>query len=258
LLTDSEVEEIDTIESSAIYDKYYQEAISDGEITTEEEEFLTKLKENIKLPTIAEEEISNKRRTEFMQAQFNKIASDRRISPDEWKVFESYAKNLNVTLNIDSSVEKLKLYWQIENGEIPIQEVSINLQKSEHCYFSSEAEWLENRTVTKRINYGGPTARIKIMKGVYYRAGSVGVQRVTSNELQTIDVGQVFITNKRFIFLGSRKNTNIQISKILSINPYSDAVGIEKDSGKSPIIKVNDKADLLAMILSRVINDFKN
>lgn len=257
LLSKSEVEEIKNIEAGIIYDKFYQEAISDGEITTAEEEYLTKLKENLKLPTIIEEEISDQRRTEFIQNEFNKITSDMRISPEEWKDFETVAKNLNVTINPDHSVDKLKLYWQIENGQMPIKDVSINLQKGESCYFSSYAEWLENRTITKRINYGGPTARIRIMKGVYYRAGSVGVQRVTSNELQTIDEGQVFITNKRVIFLGSKKNTSIQLSKILSLNPYSDAVGIEKDSGKSPIIKVDDNADLLAMTLSRVINDSK-
>ena len=65
----------------------------------------------------------------------------------------------------------------------------------------------------------------------------------------------MFITNRRLIFLGRKKNTNIQLNKILSLNPYSDAVGIEKDSGKSPIIKVNENAEILGMILNRVIND---
>ena len=96
------------------------------------------------------------------------------------------------------------------------------------------------------------------MKGVYYRVGSMGIQKSTAEELQLIDSGRVFITNKRIIFLGNKKNSNIPINKILSINPYSDGVGIEKASGRSPIITVSDDADLLIMILSRVINDFMN
>jgi hypothetical protein len=254
-LNDTEVEELHNEEASKIYDKYYYEAISDGKIDNEEGEFLEKLKENIKLPTMIAENISNERRSQFMNTQFKKIAADKRISPYEWNEFETVAGNLNVTIQPEESIEKLKLYWLIENGQLPTKEVQINLQKGEDCYFTCDADWLENRTVTKRINYGGPTARIKIMKGVYYRAGSLAVQRVTQDELHTIDQGQVFITNKRLIFLGSKKNSNIQLNKILSLNPYSDAVGIVKDTGKSPVIKVDEHAEIFTMILSRVIND---
>lgn len=55
--------------------------------------------------------------------------------------------------------------------------------------------------------------------------------------------------------MGSKKNTNIPLNKILSINPYSDGVGIEKVSGRSPLLTVSDDAYILLMILSRVIND---
>jgi hypothetical protein len=256
-LTESDVEESHNIETAKIYEYYYQLAISDGKIDDQESEILDKLSESIKLSTTMQEEISNRCRSQFMKEEFSKITVDKKISPDEWSHLELIAKNLNVTINSDESVDKLKLYWQIENGELPIKEVEINLQKGEKCYYSSYAEWYENRSITKRINYSGPTTRIKIIKGVYYRAGSVNVQRVTHEELQKIDYGKVFLTNKRLIFLGNKKNTNIQLSKILSLNPYSDGVGIEKDSGKSPIIKVDDNADILTMTISRLINDSK-
>lgn len=208
-----------------------------------------------------EEKISNESRQQFMQMQFDKIVADGKISPDEWEELTAIAKNLDDNMKFDektkAKVEKLKFYWLIENGELPVKEVSINLQKNEHCYFTSNADWLENRTVTNRINYGGPTARIKIIKGVYYRAGSIGVQRITSEQLQLIDSGKLYITNKRIIFVGNKKNSNIQLSKILSINPFSDGVSIEKDSGKSPIFRLSANADILAMILGRVINDFQ-
>ena len=196
-----------------------------------------------------------------MGIQLDKIIEDGKISPDEWEEYTSIAKNLNVEIKIDETskarLEKLKLYWLIENGELPIKEVPIYLQKNEQCYFTTFADWLESRTVTKRTNYAGPTARIKIMKGIYYRVGSIGVQRITSEQLLLIDSGQLYITNKRIIFVGNKKNTNIQLSKILSVNPYTDGVGIEKETGKSPIIRVSNNADILAMTLGRVINDLQ-
>lgn len=261
MLNDSEVEEIHNQLASEIYKKSYDEVISDGKIEKSEEEFLDKLQKNLRLPTITEETISNESTQQFMQMQVDKIVDDGKISPEEWEEFTVIAKNLDVDVNWNekskAKVEKLKLYWLIENGDLPIKEVSINLQKNECCYFTSNADWLENRTVTNRINYEGPTARIKIMKGIYYRAGSIGVQRITSEQLQKIDSGQVFLTNKRIIFVGNKKNSNIQLNKILSINPFSDGVEIEKDSGESPIFRLSNNADLFAMTLSRVINDFQ-
>ncbi len=261
ILKNIEVEELNNQLTSEIYKKSYNEAISDGKFEKSEEEFLDKLQKNLRLPLSIVEKISSESRKQFLEIQLGKIIEDGKISPDEWVEYTAIAKNLNVNLNINeiskAQLEKFKLYWLIENGELPIREVPINLQKNEQCYFTTFADWLESRTVTQRINYAGPTARIKIMKGIYYRAGSIGVQRITSEQLLVIDSGQVYITNKRIIFIGNKKNTNIPLNKILSVNPYSDGIGIEKDSGKSPIIRVSNNADILAMTLGRVINDLQ-
>jgi NAD-dependent DNA ligase len=84
------------------------------------------------------------------------------------------------------------------------------------------------------------------------------IYALTEEQLLQIDSGSLYITNKRIIFVGSKKNANIQLSKVLSVTPYSDGVGIEKDSGKSPILRVSTNSDLLAMTLGRVINDLQN
>jgi len=262
MLSDSETEEMHNQVAGNIYKETYNEVIIDGKIHESEDILLEKLKENLKLPTIIEENISKESRTQFMQMKFDKMVADGRISREEWDEFTTLEKDLKINIRFNESdktkIEKLKLIWAIENEELPIVTVPINLQKNEQCYFKSNVDWLENRTVTKIINYGGPTARIKIMKGVYYRAGSMDVQRVTSEELQLIDSGQLYLTNKRLIFVGNKKNSSIQLSKILSITPYKDGVGVEKDSGKSPIFRLSNNADILAMTLTRVINNFQN
>lgn len=258
-LQDYEVEILHNKLAGEIYKANYNDVIVDGKIYDSEKEYLEKLKKDLRLSENNTEEISGASRKQFIENRWKKITDDRRLSPEEWEEFTTLAKNLDINVTMDDAtknqLEKFKFYWLIEHGELPIKEVSIYLQQNERCYYSSNADWLEHRTVTKRFNYSGPTARIKIMKGVYYRAGSMKVQKSTAEELQLIDSGRVFITNKRIIFLGNKKNSNIPISKILSINPYSDGVGIEKASGRSPIITIPDDADLLIMILSRVIND---
>ena len=259
ILKDYDVSELHEKLAGNIYKKNIDEAISGGSLEKSKEVFLDKLQENLRLPEKIANKISSESRNNFMNVQLGKMVEDGRVSPTEWEELNIIAKNLNVEIKIDDAskaqLEKMKLYWLIENGELPVKQVGINLQKSEQCYYSTSVEWLETRTVTQRINYGGPSYRIKIMKGFYYRAGSVKVQRISTEQLQTIDRGTFYVTNKRLIFVGNKKNSNIHLAKILSITPYSDGIGIEKDTGKSPILRVSNNADILAMTIGRMIND---
>ncbi len=150
-------------------------------------------------------------------------------------------------------LQRLKLYWLIENGQIPVLEVDLNLQRGEECYFITDVQWYEQRAVTQRVNYHGPTARIKITKGVYYHVGSIAPQRVSAEEWKQIDTGRVYLTNKRLIFMGSKKNSNIKLSRILSFTPYTDGVGLEKDAGRSPMLQFKTDVNVFSMILSRLL-----
>ena len=76
--------------------------------------------------------------------------------------------------------------------------------------------------------YGGPTFRIA--KGVSFRLGGASSRSVSHDEIQVIDKGILTITNKRLIFTGSMKTLNYNLSKILSINEYRDAIAIQRDN----------------------------
>lgn len=259
-LSDYEVEDLHNKVAGEIYKKNYNEVINDGLISEQERYFLSNVQKNVLLSQEIVNKISDGCRSSFLQSQFNEITSDQKVSPAEWNEFSQIAKNLNATLelntNTQESLEKYRLYWFIENEKLPEQSVQINLQKNETCFFTIAADWLENRTVTQRVNYSGINTRIRIMKGLYYNMGSISPNRITSEELTVIDSGIVYITNKRVIFMGGRKNTNIKLDKILALTPYSDGVGIEKDAGKSPILRVPYNADILMRTLGRVINDY--
>lgn len=259
LLSNSEVKDLQEEVAMGRYKQSYESVIKDGKIDDSEKEFLNRFRENLRLPEKLADKISEESRSQLIKGKFKDMADDRRVSPEEWDEFEAISKNLDITISMDEAtkgqLEKFKLYWHIENGDLPIKQVEINLQRGEDCYYTTEVEWLEKRTITRKINYGGPVARIKIAKGLYYRVGSVNYEKVTSEHVQLIDTGKVYITNKRIIFLGSKKNANIPLKKILSIDPFSDGVGIVKDAGRSPVFKVYSDAERLMMILSRVISD---
>jgi hypothetical protein len=255
-----EVSEIHNTLGEEIYKKSFDEVIGKG-VLEKSKDFLHELQKNLRLPDEIANKITSESRRNFIDIELDKITEDGKISPEEWEELNTIAKNLNAELNFDEAskaqFEKMKLYWLIENGDIPVKQVDINLEQNEQCFFTIHADWLENSAVTKRINYGSPDYRLKIMKGAYYRADRVKIERIKSDELQVIDSGIVYITTRRILFAGSKKNSTIQLNQILSVVPYSDGIEIEKESGKSVVLRVTNNPDILALTLGRIINDLK-
>jgi len=147
--------------------------------------------------------------------------------------------------------------WRIAYGDIPTVDVSIHLQRKELCYFTTDADWLEMRRQTRRIRYGGPTARIKICKGVYWRMGDVAVQRVSRDVLTPIDKGTLYLTNKRLLFTGQMRNKVIRLNRILDFTQHLDGVMIEKDRGRSPFLEFGDNIEIFCACLARAIQDLE-
>jgi hypothetical protein len=259
LLNEKEVSEIYHQLASEIYKKEYNEAIADGRMDTNDDKSLKFLQENLLLPDNLKNKIDNECRTLFVNNYYTKIVSDQRLSPDEINEFDAIAKSLNATVVLDDTsrelYNKFKLYWNIENGVIPAFAVDLNLQKNEVCYYKAYTSFYEQRTVTKRINYGGPSLSIKIMRGLYYRTGSYKVNKVQEEQLVMLDKGYVYLTNKRLLFVGEKKNSTLRLNRILAFTPYSNGLEIVKDSGRNPFYLMESDIDLFAMILSRVLKD---
>lgn len=219
----------------------------------------SEIQKNLKISPEIIESISKNVRAKSLQSLFEQITENQRISPDEYNRLLKSAESLKIEFKLDdesaSAVEKMKEYWEIENGELTPIDCNINLQKSELCYKTLDVTWKEKRKVTKRINYAGPTAKIKIMKGVHYRVGSAQVQRITNEELVEVDKGTLYITSKRIIFVGSKKNSNIRYNKILSFIPYKDGIEVVKDAGRNPFFLCKTISEDTHLILNRLLNE---
>ncbi len=203
--------------------------------------------------------ILNQIRSQMMTEKFKEIGSDGRISPSEDGDFNKQISDLRIMIDYSKEdldrIERMKALWRFENEPLPEISVPILLQRAEACYFQTPATLCETRAVNTRVNYFGPTARIKIMKGVYYRLGSVNVRPKTEQKLSKIDVGTIYITNKRLIFIGSSTNRPIRYSQILDFEVYSDGISIVKETGKSPVFMISSGAPLAGTILARCIKD---
>lgn len=57
--------------------------------------------------------------------------------------------------------------------------------------------------------------------------------------VKDIDVGQIIITNKRFIYSGNKRNIDVNISQIIGITPYNDGFKLQRKSKQKPEYFIN-------------------
>lgn len=255
-LRDKDVREIQQRVTHPRFQMALADVFRDGTVTKEEARELTTLRKALRIDERAAREIWNEDARQILQQTLEQAVSDEQLDSAELAQLELLAKNFRVVIDHDSATQtqlaRFRWFWLMENGTFPEVEAPIALHKNEVCHFSCTSTHHEMRSETMQVNYGSPSARIRIMKGVYYRFGSVQAQRITRNVLKQIDSGTLYVTSKRLIFDGMRKNTVIRLSNILTITPYSDALEVEKTSGRNAIFTLGDP-EWLSVLLSSLL-----
>ena len=132
----------------------------------------------------------------------------------------------------------------------------VTLQRGENCFWCGPCEWYELRTHTRRVSYRGPTVSIPITKHVRYRIGSFTPSVSTSTDITRLDGGTLFITNKRFFFEGAQKNATINFNAVARISLVPGGFEIEKQTGRSPYLRIASDAERVAAIAVRAHADF--
>ena len=171
-----------------------------------------------------------------LQVMFDRATADKRLTASEDEVLAAAAKNFGVTIAHDeqtsAAVKRMRELARIEAGDLPILGVQIILQRNEVCHAAAGAILHEIRTVTKRVNYSGLTSSVKIVGPIRWRVGSMAFDRIQKDVMTAVDSGALYVTSKRLIFDGSKKNGVIQLSKIMNFTVFSDGLQVQKERGK--------------------------
>lgn len=125
---------------------------------------------------------------------------------------------------------------QLKEGKISIglaqqsTDIPIILKKNEKIeLILPNLSLMEPRRVTTG-GYGGPSMRVA--KGLYFRVGAFRAQ--SHEEIKEIDNGLLALTNKRLVFLGDKRNANIDLKKIVAVEPYKDGIAVVTERRKRP------------------------
>ena len=258
LLDDKKAHDLINKESEEVFNVKVKTLFQSKQMGDQNWEAIKKYKQDLLISDDSANTIYLNQAGPILNKTLERIAKDKRYTQYEERELNELARSFKIDLTIDNEtrlmLDKFRLFHEIDNGNLPVLKSDINLQRLESLHFKTHVTWQEQRKVTTRYNYAGPTLRIKIVKGVYYRAGSLAIKPTTEDVWQNIDAGMLYLTSQRLIFMGAKGNKLIPIKKILDFKPYSNGVDIQKDSGKSPFLKFSQHTDIFAMILSRLMD----
>lgn len=217
--------------------------LADQHLSAAEKAALDRLAQDLRVSEEVLTRLTQVQAQAVFQDAVDLAVSDRRYSPDEEQAVRALAAAVGGELTIGEAtqrtLDRYRQLWRIDNGELEPIPVDITLFKGERCYLEASASWYELRTRTTSISYGGPVVSFRIAKGIRYRLGNVTPIRHTKEELTFIDSGSVYITDRRVIFMGSKRNTTLRFTSLLGFTPYTDGVELEKSTGRSPVLTIS-------------------
>jgi hypothetical protein len=248
--TNAQVERIHNQMVMRHYSKSVEQALSDKKINPRERSFLKTLQQNFRMPPAVAERIYRDKAAELVQRSVVTALSDKRLSPQEEKEVDALAHQLGVRIDYDERthdiLDRYRLFWLIENGEIPSIESAVKLNKGEKCYFTADANWCELQTITKSARYG------RTANG---SDDGDQVQRQLVHELNVKDSGRVYLTNKRIVFSGENRLRIIPYPRIKDFVPMENGIQIHRKSGVHPFLQFELGIEVFSLMLARQLRD---
>lgn len=222
--------------------------------------WLTKTSQENQLLQIAEicelSHINNEKRNEILSEVFSDnldlYLEDGVLSEEEEENLNMFSSTYNIAQeNLEknqslSRTVRAGIIRELLEGEEIQERITIagvlpfkSLKSEKLIYVFQNVDLFEQKiTVTYKGNTQGVS--LKIAKGVYYRTGSFKGRPVHTMNTIPVAKGLLAFTDKHLYFSSSLKNFRINFDKIVTVEPYSDGVGIQKDGGSTkPLIFKN-------------------
>jgi hypothetical protein len=224
-----------TIITSDIFEQKVKSIISSGRLSDNDEMYLRELSINVNLSPDNAKRILETEQAKFLQTYIDKILKEEMFSPDNVSEFDKMQEAIKYNLKLDEStvarLDRYKLYWHIDYGDIPQIAVDIKLTTGEVCYCKSSANWKE------------------LCKEKYYDVNNKTRYRYV---WKTIEFGRLYLTNKKLLFIASDKKKNIPFDKIISSVMRREGLMICKNVGKDVLLDIDNDSDLFERILTRL------
>lgn len=163
------------------------------------------------------------------------------IDAEEERTVARYMQFTGLTqteLNSNRSLEKVvqsKVLQDILNGTVPTPRITISgsfpfiLGKGEHLLWLFRDVTLMMQKTRREYVGRSRGVSMRICKGVYYRTGGFRGEPVETTVMRPVATGTVCLTDRNLYFHSPEKSLKIPLGKILTLEPYSNGLGLQKD-----------------------------
>lgn len=154
----------------------------------------------------------------FLSQKYHEVLEKEYILPEEQQQLEVFAHVLHTQVQFDTTMQYMIQRAEL-NGRLlswiyePI-EVSIQLQKGEHCFYSNMGTWLYAYTTTSAGRYVWSWTSFDLGVGMEYST-TAGEFIPAWEGLAHIDTGDFFLTDRRIIFMWDKQTLSILYKDIL-------------------------------------------
>lgn len=122
----------------------------------------------------------------------------------------------------------------VAQGAPPAVEIpdALTLQKGEIPVFAAQATLMKERSV-RSYHPGSRGMRVRVAKGVSFRVGASGGTTSSTPVTVAVDTGDLVLTTRRVLFVGSRKLTAIPIAKLVAAHRDDDGYVVLAKEGRT-------------------------
>jgi len=205
-----------------------------------QEELMNKLRE-LSTPHFIEKNAFKTILVQGWESSVESAFEDGILAKEEEDVLSGLVESFSLTQNdLDThqcytKLVKGAIIREVLEGKIPKRiaiegSLPFNLQKEESLiWFFQDVAYHEAKTTRSYAgDYSGVS--IRIAKGLYYRTGAFRGHPVEKSQMVHADTGIFGVTNKHVYFTGTSKSFRIRHDKVVSLIPYSDGVGLQRDA----------------------------
>ncbi len=157
-----------------------------------------------------------------------KTYGNQTLTGEEWRriAYGGVSDARQRALDLDYALE------EFQKGFVPDLRVESNavlLKRGERAVAVIPGVTLKEPRSVRKTYGGGGGPSIRIAKGVYFRTGGFASRSESHEEIKEIDSGTLTLTNRRLVFTGRKRTVNVPLGKIVGMEPYRDAVAINRD-----------------------------
>lgn len=163
-----------------------------------------------------------------------RISETARVTDEDMECLNEISRKYHVTVADEPLLKTCReIYLMEEKNQLPLEPISsgdLMVDAGESVYYALGTDWAQLRSRTK--GHSGMSMSIPAgIRGVRFRIGQT--TPIRSEELTVLASGMLYVTSKRLVFNGDRRNTNVTFRRMLGTAVFRDAIEIEKTTGRS-------------------------